>query len=105
MTGGKEISSNKGTTQGGPVAIGMYVLGLIPLLTSIINNNKGNLIHLTFAYDLTGAGKIHELIEWWKKVLHCGPYLGYYVKKNQNMVKIMKEEYIEIDMKYPKTIK
>lgn len=83
MTGGKEISSNKGTTQGGPVAIGMYVLGLIPLLSSIINNNKGNLIHLTFAYDLTGAGKIHELIEWWKKVLHCGPYLGYYVKESK----------------------
>ena len=40
--------------------MGMYALGLIPLVTSDINT--GNLID--FADDLTGVGKIHELIEW-----------------------------------------
>ena len=43
--------------------MGMYALGLMPLLTSIISNNTGNLIHVTFTDDLTGVGKIHELIE------------------------------------------
>ena len=40
--------------------MGMYALGLIPLVTS--NVNTGNLIDV--ADDLTGVGKIHELIEW-----------------------------------------
>ena len=66
ITGGKEISSNKGTTQEDLIAMGMYVLGLMPLLPSTISNNTGNLIHVAFPYDLTGVGKIHELTEWWK---------------------------------------
>ena len=66
-TGGKEISSNEGTIQGGPIAMGIYALGLMSLLTSIftsiISNNTGNLIQVAFADDLTGMGKIHRLIE------------------------------------------
>ena len=43
--------------------MGMYALGLMPLLTSVISNNTGNLIHVTFTDDFIGVGKIHELIE------------------------------------------
>ena len=39
-------------------------LGIMPLLTSIISNNTGNLIHIVFADDLTDVGQIHELTEW-----------------------------------------
>ena len=91
ITGGEEISSNEGTTQGDPIAMRIA----IPLLTSIISNNTGNMIHIAFADDLTGVGKIHELIEWWKNVLHYGPYLGHYVNELKSWL-IMKEEYIEI---------
>ena len=63
ITGGEEISSNKGTTQGDPIALGMYALDLMPLLTSIISKNTGNLINVAFSDDLTGADKIHELTE------------------------------------------
>ena len=90
ITGGEE-----GTTQGDPIAMRMYASGLIPLLTSIISNNTGNLIHVAFADNLTGVGKIHELIEWWKNVLHYGSYLGYYVNELKSWL-IMKEENIEI---------
>ena len=58
ITGGKEISPNEGITQGDPVAMGMYALGLMPLLTSIISNDTGNLIHVAFADELTGVGKM-----------------------------------------------
>ena len=95
IAGGKEISSDQGTTQSDPIAMGMYALGLMLLLTSIISNNTGNLIHVVFADDLTGVGKTHELIEWWKNVLYFGPYLGYYVNEPKSWL-IMKEEYIQI---------
>ena len=68
IRGGKEILPNEGTIQGDPIAMGMYVLGLTSLLTSIISNHAGNLIHIVFAHDLTREGKIHKLIEWWRNV-------------------------------------
>ena len=84
ITGGKEISSNKGTTQEDLITMEMYVLSLMPQLTSIISNNAGNLIHVAFPDDLTGVGKTHELIEWWKNVWYYGPYLGYYVNVSKS---------------------
>ena len=59
ITAGKEILSNKGTTQGDPIAMWMSVSGIMPLLTSVHSNNTENLIHIAFADDLTGVGKIH----------------------------------------------
>ena len=95
ITGGKEISSNERIIQGDPIAMEMYALGLMPLLTSIISNNTENLIQVVFVVDLTRVGKKHKLTEWWKNVLHYGPYLGYYVNKSKSWL-IMKEEYIEM---------
>ena len=95
ITGGREISSNKGNTQGDSIVMGMYAVGLMPLLTSIISNNTGNLIHVVFVDDLIGVGKIHELIDWWRNVLHYGPYLGYYVNESKSWL-IMKKEYMQI---------
>ena len=91
ITGGKEISSNKETTHGDPIAMGMHALGLMPLLSSIISNNTENLIHVAFADDLTGVGKIHELTEWWENVLHYGLYLDYYVNESKSWLKIKEE--------------
>ena len=84
ITGWKEISSNKGTTQEDLIAMGMYALGLMTLLASIISNNTRNLIHVAFPNDSTGVGKIHELIEWRKNVFHYGPYLGYCVNVSKS---------------------
>ena len=91
ITDGKEISSKEGTTQDDPIAMGMYALGLMLLLALIISNNTENLIQVAFADDLTCVGKIHELIEWRKIVLHHCPYLGYYVNEWKSWL-IMKEE-------------
>ena len=67
----------------------------MPLLTLFIRNNTGNLIHGVFADNLTRVGKIHELIEWWKNVLHYDPYTGYCVNESWSLL-IMKEECIKI---------
>ena len=95
IAGGKQVSSNEGTTQRDPIAMGMCGLGLMPRLTSIISNITRKLIHVAFAVDLTGMGKIHELIEWWKSVSHYGLYLDHYVKESKSWL-IIKEVCIEI---------
>ena len=59
ILGGKEISSEEGTTQGDPIAMGMYVIGLIPLLTTILSShNLNDLRQVAFADDVTGIGKV-----------------------------------------------
>ena len=84
ITGWIEISSNKGTTKEDLIAMGMYALALMTMLTSIISFNTRNLIHVAFPNDSTGVGEIHELTEWRKNVLHYGPYLGYYVNVSKS---------------------
>ena len=95
IKGGKEILSNEGAIQGDPMAMGMYVLGLMLLLTSIISNNTGNLIHVAFADDLTGVGKNTQINWLVENDLHYGPYLSYYINKSKSWL-IIKEECIEI---------
>ena len=95
ITDGREISANEGTTQVDPIAMEMYALGLMSLLTLIISNNTGNLIHEAFSGDLISVDKTRKLTEWWKNVLHYGLYRGYYVNKLKSWV-ITKEEYIQI---------
>ena len=76
-----------------------YIIQPFPthqMITSIISNNTGKLIHVVFADNLTGVGKTHELIESWKNALHYGPYLGYYVKGSKSWL-IMNEGYTEIE--------
>ena len=92
VSGGKEIQSSEGTTQGDPVAMGMYAIGLMPLLTTVMESIKGaNLIQIAFADDLTGVGAVKDLKLWWDMVLNYGPYLGYYVNETKSWL-IVKEQ-------------
>ena len=80
---GKEILSSEGTTQGDPLAMPVYAIGITPLLSLI--NATGNTLetehkvkHAAFADDLGGTGKLQQLREWWDKIVKFGPLLGYY---------------------------
>ena len=64
----KEIQSNKGITQGDPVAMGMYATGVFPLLR--LNETSSEM-------NETGAGKLQELQSWWDSIVSYGPNIGY----------------------------
>ena len=59
ITGGKEILSAEGTTQGDPLAMGLYALSVQPLITSlgVASSTK----QCWFADDACGAGSILEI--------------------------------------------
>eukprot|EP00794_Sanderia_malayensis_P005044 gene5044-biopygen4106 len=81
VLGGFEISSCEGTTQGDPLAMPMYAIGIVPLLDLIAENcvNDDNIIkHAAFADDLGGAGKLHVVRSWWNRIVEFGPKLGYF---------------------------
>ena len=57
--GGKEIVSAEGTTQGDPLAMGLYALSIQPLITSL--QAQSSVKQCWFAYDASGAGSIMEI--------------------------------------------
>jgi hypothetical protein len=69
ITGGKEISSQEGTTQGDPIAMEMYAIGLMPLLSTISAKSE-NLSQVAFADNLTGIIII---------IIMKNLYTGYYI--------------------------
>ena len=64
ISGGKELRSREGITQGNPTAMAAYALGLTPLLDHL-QSFKRSVKHVAFADDLTGAGKLEEIKIWW----------------------------------------
>lgn len=88
ITGGAEIKSNEGTTQGDPVSSSMYAVALTPLLNYLISQmarkKVTNVRNVAFADDLNGTGKLQELLHWWKCVCEYGPIIGYFPKPSKS---------------------
>ncbi|KAG0712434.1 hypothetical protein GWK47_018463 [Chionoecetes opilio] len=65
-----------GTTQGDPVAMAMYALGL-SVLQDVISYENTHVKQVAYADDLTGAGKITDKKKWWTLVNDNGHIIGY----------------------------
>ena len=60
VIGGSEIKPNEGTTQGDPVAMAIYALGLTPLIMTMVESVSTKCDDMkmgTFADDFSIAGK------------------------------------------------
>lgn len=78
ITGGGEISSQEGTTQGDPMAMPWYSINT----TIMINNLRTHLPDVKqvwFANDAAGAGRIQSLHDWYKLLSKKGIKYGYHV--------------------------
>ena len=95
ILGGKEIYSNEGTTQGDPIAMGVYALGLNPLLHLLLSNAEpnpdDNLKQVAYADDLTGAGKLENIRKWWEMIEIYGPRIGYFPKADKSWLTVKPE--------------
>lgn len=76
ITGGQEIKSEEGTTQGDPLAMVMYALSLQPLISHL--NIESSAKQVWYADDASGAGKLDDIKSWWLCLNDMGPDLGYY---------------------------
>ena len=97
IIGGKEIASKEGTTQGDPLAMAIYAIGLTPLLEMLVHiliDTEDNTKMVAFADDLTGVGGLRTLKDWWKTLCELGPKFGYYPQPTKSWL-IVKERYKE----------
>ena len=61
---GSTLLLEEGTTQGDPLAMLMYALGVLPLIDCIF----GDLMQVWYADDATACGSLSELRLWWDKL-------------------------------------
>ena len=92
ITGGKEILSAEGTTQGDPLSMGVYALSIQPLITALQRTSSTK--QCWFADDASGAGPLGEIKNWWDSLTAIGPDFGYFpnAKKCWIIVKPDREE-------------
>ncbi len=74
VTNGGEIRSCEGTTQGDPLGMPMYALGLLPLVSFLWDMIR----QAWFADDAAAAGKLNALRQWWIRLCEQGPLFGYH---------------------------
>ena len=85
-----ELKSEEGTTQGDPIAMAVYALGLSVLRNKISQNNAGAK-HIAYADDLVGTGKLQEIKNLWDEIYKHGPPLGYTLNATKSCL-IVKDE-------------
>ena len=91
ITGGGEIASTEGTTQGDALAMPFYGVSITPIIDILRHRFTTETPHQTtlvsqvwLADDATAAGKLQELKEWWVAIIEEGKKFGYYVKPSKS---------------------
>ena len=74
IIGGGIIQSTEGTTQGDPLAMSMYAIGILPLINRLTQLCK----QVWFADDAAGAGSVENVKKWWDAIVKEGPKFGYH---------------------------
>ena len=93
--GGEEIKSSEGTTQGDPIAMAAYGIGLTPLL-DILSRGEADEAwkQVAFADDISGVGKLIFLRVWWDLINKYGPLLGYFHEASKSWLTV-KPDHLE----------
>ena len=77
VSGGGELSSEEGTTQGDPLSMPFYALATRPLLQRLLAEHR-EVRQAWLADDSAGAGRLQELRAWWNTLCVEGVKYGYY---------------------------
>ena len=59
---GETMLSEEGTTQGDPLAMAMYAIGIIPLIQKLSSKRTKQ---VWYAYDAAACGDLSHLRSWW----------------------------------------
>ena len=85
VSGGGELSSSEGTTQGDPLAMPFYALATVPLIKTLQQDHP--LVRQTWlADDSAAAGRLRELRRWWDTLQEVGELYGYYTNSGKTIL-------------------
>ena len=67
--------SEEGTTQGDPLAMPMYALGVIPLINALSDDF---IKQVWYADDAFACGRLIDVRQWWDRLVSIGPDFSYF---------------------------
>ena len=85
---GEVIELKEGTTQGDPLSMSFYTLGVIPLINRLPKKAK----QIWYADDAIAVGSVTALREWWDALNSSAPSFGYYPNSSKTWL-VTKAEY------------
>ncbi len=86
------VLSREGTTQGDPLAMLMYAVGVLPLVRKL--KERGFCTQTWYADDASAGGKVGPVREWLNALIQDGPMYGYYPEPSKSIV-IVKDGKLE----------
>ena len=78
ISGGGEIKSTEGTTQGDPLAMAWYSINTVMIIDWLAQGNS-DVKQVWLADDATTVGTIENLKTWYERLIDQGKKFGYYV--------------------------
>ena len=85
---GEALMSSEGTTQGDPLAMAMYAIGILPLIRTL---HSETITQAWFADDAGVSGKLIDLHSWWNNLKTHGPMFGYFPNAQKCWLVIKKD--------------
>ena len=89
---GESILSQEGTTQGDPLAMYMYALGIMPMKRLA---DEAGAVQSWFADDSSAAARLRRLRLWWDIMDKRGPAYGCYVNPKKSVLVVKERCYQE----------
>ena len=90
---GEVILSSEGITQGDPLAMAIYAIGILPLIHHL---NHQLCTQVWYADDAAVGGSLSALREWWDDLCSSGPMFGYYPNASKSWL-VLKDESAALD--------
>jgi len=78
------LFSKDGVTQGDPLSMFMYAVGMLPLIQSLHNPTRWT--QLWYADDASAGGSLSDLREWFSLLCSRGPAFGYFPEPTKSFV-------------------
>ena len=94
ITGGSELKSAGGTTQGDPLAMAIYAIGRQPVITRLGISSDAK--QCWYANDASGSRSLEAIKQWWDELTEAGPNLGHFLNAKKCWL-ITKPQKVEDD--------
>ena len=78
------LYSKEGTTQGDPLSMAFYAIGVLPLIMQLKDLEKW--VQVWYANDASSYGKLTLLRDWFGNLLAKGPTFGYFPEPSKSVL-------------------
>ena len=83
------LYSMEGTTQGDPMSMAFYAVGLLPLIRIVKREETlsvSDVLQMWYADDSSGGGSIFGLVQWLRLLTKVGPAFGYFPEPDKSVL-------------------